>query len=46
MGVSKYRGSIYVLSMFVHYPKHTHRIPNVSPEFIFGEGLSSEGHLG
>jgi len=40
VGLSKYRGSIYDLSMFIHYPNYTHRIPNVSPGLfgrIFGE---------
>jgi len=37
MGISKYRGSIYALSMFIHYPKHTHRFPNINPGLIVGE---------
>ena len=35
---SKYRGSIYALSMVIHCPNYTCRIPNVSPRLIF-EGL-------
>ena len=36
---SKYRGSIYVLSMVIHCPNYAHRIPNVSPGLVFGGGL-------
>ena len=27
--ISEYRGSIYALSIFIHYPSYTQRIPNV-----------------
>ena len=45
---SKYRGSIYALSMFLHYPNYTHTNPNVTPGLIevrkhFLVGLYSGG---
>ena len=34
---SKHTGSvIYALSIFICYPNNMHRIPNESPELIFG----------
>ena len=33
---NKHRGSIYVLFIFIHYLKNTHRIPHLSPGLIFG----------
>ena len=34
---SKHTGSvIYALSIFICYPNYMHRIPNESPELIFG----------
>ena len=42
---SKYWDSIYPLSIFLHYFNYAHRIPIVSPWFIFGDGLYSEGFL-
>ena len=30
---------MYALFVFIHYANCTHRIPNVSPELIFGGGL-------
>ena len=36
-GLSKYNSSTYALSMFIHFPNYTHRIPKVSPGHIFGE---------
>jgi len=37
---------MYALSIFIHYPSYTHRIPNAGPGLIFGEGLYSEGYFG
>ena len=39
MGLSKYRVSIYALSMLIHHPYYKHRIPNGSPELIFQWGI-------
>ena len=33
----KYRGSIYALSMFIHYPNYKHRVPNEAPGLILGQ---------
>ena len=38
-GLSKHRGSIYAPSMFSQYPNYAHRILNVSPGLILGEGV-------
>ena len=35
--LGEYRGSTYVLSMFIHYPKYKHKIPNVSPGLMLVE---------
>ena len=35
---SKYKGSIYDMSMFFQYPNYTYRIPNVSPGLIIFRG--------
>ena len=35
VAISKYRGSIYALSMSAYYPKYTQRIPNASLGLIF-----------
>ena len=42
---SIYRGSLYALSMVIHCPNYTQRIPNVSPGFIFWGLLNLEGYL-
>ena len=36
---SKYEGSIYALSIFIHYPYYAFKILIVSPGLIFGEGF-------
>ena len=46
VGFSKYRGSIYALSMSIHYPKYTQIIPNVSTGLILGETNAREKNLG
>ena len=38
----EYRGSIYALFVFIHYPKYKYRMPNASPGITLG-GLYSEG---
>ena len=40
---SKHAGSvIYALSIFICYPNYMHRIPNESPELIFGGHISKD----
>ena len=33
---SKYGGSIYAMTMVIHCPSYTHRIPNACPGLTFG----------
>ena len=42
---SKYKGSIFALSMYFHYTNYTHRIQNVISGLIFGRiiGLTYRG---
>ena len=41
---SKYRGSIYALSMSIHYTNYTHKIPNVSPGILLGGACIRKGN--
>ena len=42
VGLSKYGGSIYALSMVVHYINYMNILQNVSPELIFKESYVGE----